>query len=78
MNRQLSAGVSLVHLMGSELDTLKLVSSLTLFEAAAGKVAPGEAEEATVELQKLCEVVLARAEEQGFPRCRITLIGLGA
>ncbi len=55
----LEAGASLPRLMGSEIDALKLVSSVTLFAAIAGDNPLGKA----------CESVLEQAEAQGFPRC---------
>lgn len=53
--------------MGSHIDALKLVSSLTLFErVAAGTTLARQATE-----------ILAAAEAQGFPRCAFTLQRLG-
>src|SRR4051812_29626739 len=39
VNQQVTRGISLEHLMGSRIDALKLVSSVTLFRAAAEKLA---------------------------------------
>ncbi|MDO8544070.1 MAG: DUF1810 family protein [Opitutaceae bacterium] len=70
--RQLASGVGLEHLMGSHIDALKLVSSLTLFELAlqGTGAAPPPYSDA---LAKSCASVLAAAEREGFPRCRFSL-----
>ncbi len=59
--------------MGSEIDALKLVSSLTLFQHV------GEAAEdlAASELAKAADHVLTIAERQGYPRCSFTERALG-
>lgn len=60
-------GERLDLVMGSHIDALKLVSSLTLFErVAAGTTLARQAGE-----------ILAAAEVQGFPRCAFTLQRLG-
>lgn len=63
----LEAGRHLTRVMGSDIDALKLVSSLTLFEGIAARLGPEY--QSFVELSK---GVLARAEAQGYPRCRFT------
>jgi uncharacterized protein (DUF1810 family) len=68
---QLAAGARLVALMGGEIDALKLVSSLTLFEHAAARLA--ETEPDFEELAALCRDILDRAQAQGYPRCAFTL-----
>ena len=73
---QLDRDVTLTELMGSETDALKLVSSLTLFEFAARKTA--DADPSLNAFAELCGRVLARAGQQGFPRCAHTLRQLGA
>jgi uncharacterized protein (DUF1810 family) len=55
--------------MGSHIDALKLVSSLTLFEAVARMVAEAGAHS----LAQAAGGVLTIAASQGFPRCRYTL-----
>src|SRR5215203_5555140 len=53
---QLARGLALEELLGSRIDALKLVSSLTLFRAAAHSLA---AEDSSFEpLAQLCDVVL--------------------
>jgi uncharacterized protein (DUF1810 family) len=66
-------GNSLVSLMGGQIDTLKLVSSLTLFREAALRIARAEADDALTELATACERILDAAAQKGFPRCTFTL-----
>lgn len=72
--RHAAGGVPLRRLMGSDIDALKLVSSLTLFDAVLAKEEPGRAGEFAQHLR----AVLAAAEQQGLPRCRFTLAALAA
>lgn len=65
-------GADLRRVMGSEIDTLKLVSSLTLFERAAQAADGGDAVDSTQLLRDIA-TVLAAAEAQGYPRCARTL-----
>jgi len=65
---RLREGVPLVRLMGSDIDALKLVSSLTLFRAAAADDA---------EMASIADAVLDQAAAQGYPRCSFTLTALG-
>jgi uncharacterized protein (DUF1810 family) len=72
VHAKLTEGVPLETLMGSTIDALKLVSSLTLFRRAAqeaGGLDPFVAH---------CEAILRRADEQGFPPCAHTLAQLGS
>lgn len=76
LRQRLERAVEAVHawrgerldlVMGSHIDALKLVSSMTLFEhVAAGTPLGGHATD-----------ILAAAEAQGFPRCAFTLQRLG-
>lgn len=69
---QLRRGVRLRELMGSEIDAMKLVSSLTLFEGVARRVpTPSSPDDAAVAW--LMAEVLAESEKQGFARCSFTL-----
>jgi len=72
--QQLKSGVPLKRLMGSQIDTLKLVSSVTLFRAAAGKLAKGNAP--FTSLAECCDAILAQAAAQGYAPCRQTLAQL--
>jgi hypothetical protein len=57
--------------MGSRIDALKLVSSLTLFRAAAQSLA---GEDATFNsLAQLCDSMLGETTAQGYPPCADTL-----
>ncbi|HET9932692.1 MAG TPA: DUF1810 family protein [Polyangiaceae bacterium] len=67
VSERLDQGMPLTRVMGSEIDSLKLVSSLTLFEAIAAKAGPEHER-----LAKLAGHVLERAEAQGYPRCSFT------
>lgn len=60
-------GERLDLVMGSHIDALKLVSSMTLFEHVA----------AGTSLAQQATEILAAAETQGFPRCAFTLQRLG-
>ena len=75
VNEQLARGISLEHLMGSRIDALKLVSSLTLFRAAAETLAKENA--AFVSLVQCCDAILKQAAAQGYPPCSLTLSKLG-
>jgi uncharacterized protein (DUF1810 family) len=67
---QLGRGVRLRELMGSEIDALKLVSSLTLFEAAMARASDSKWDDVG-QLEKLTTDFLAEAEKQGFSRCSL-------
>jgi uncharacterized protein (DUF1810 family) len=56
----------LVHDVFSSPDDVKLVSSLTLFQAAAER-------EGRIELIERCRELLDVAERQGLPRCPVTI-----
>jgi uncharacterized protein (DUF1810 family) len=71
---RLSEGIRLTELMGSTIDSAKLVSSLTLFQFAARKLAESSALPVYGELAELSERVLVAADDQGFPLCQITLL----
>ena len=73
---QLARGVSLEHLMGGRTDALKLVSSLTLFRAAAQRLA--EKDPIFDSLAQRCAAILGDTTAQGFPPCAHTLLQLTA
>lgn len=79
---QLARGVSLEELMGSRTDALKLVSSLTVFRAAAKRLIRGEPIFAY--LVELFASLLGETTAHGYPPCTQTLArvnnttGLGA
>ena len=71
VSNQLAAGSSLEDLMGSTIDAQKLVSSLTLFRAAAQHLA---GEDPTFEdLTKRCDPILQQTARQGYRPCAQTL-----
>ncbi len=70
---QVRQGHSLQAVMGSPIDVLKLVSSLTLFGGVARRLA---CEDPTGEFETLAVVIegiLDAAQADGFPRCERTL-----
>ncbi len=75
VKEQLARGVALPRLMGSSLDALKLVSSLTLFRAAAETLAQDNV--AHQSLAACCAEILEQAALQGLPPCQKTLAQLG-
>lgn len=60
-------------LMGSRVDALKLVSSLTLFEVVAGDLSRREHDPAMARLAAQAHEILAVADTQGYARCDFTL-----
>jgi uncharacterized protein (DUF1810 family) len=68
---RLARGAILRELMGGEVDALKLVSSLTLFECVAAGQAAND--EAMARIASLCGRVLSVAGQQGYTRCASTL-----
>jgi uncharacterized protein (DUF1810 family) len=73
---RLEGGLSLENVMGSRVDLLKLVSSLTLFERVARSLG-AEASADYVTLADVAGRVLANAEAHGYTRCQFTLRQLG-
>ena len=70
---QLKAGVPLRTLMGSEVDALKLVSSLTLFELVAKRLGAKEPSADLTAIEANARRVLDSVASQGFDRCKFTL-----
>jgi uncharacterized protein (DUF1810 family) len=60
-----------VHDVFGSPDDVKLVSSLTLFRAAAEH-------EGRIELAERCRELLEAAERQGLPRCASTIAALSS
>src|SRR5262245_3294071 len=73
---QIRKGVPLSTLMGSSIDLMKLVSSLTLFEAAAARLYERDGVEAHGAFAPLADEVLMAAFAEGYPRCQTTLARL--
>ena len=59
--------------MGGSTDAYKLVSSLTLFRAAANHLAQNEAGADFTRLAQTCDSILERTAAQGYPPCAFTL-----
>ncbi len=64
---QLARGIALEELMGSRIDALKLVSSLTLFRAAGERLAADESSIKSV--ARVCDAVFDRAGAEGYSPC---------
>jgi uncharacterized protein (DUF1810 family) len=69
--------VSLRALMGSEIDALKLVSSLTLFRHVARTLHAHDPRPGYAGIVRSADEVLARAAGEGYPPCARTLKRLG-
>ncbi len=74
---RLTGGLTLERLMGSRIDSLKLVSSLTLFEQAARRLTASSPDAAYSAFLAQSAAVLDVAERQRYPRCALTLARLG-
>ena len=71
VSEQLPRGIRVEDLMGSQIDALKLVSSLTLFRAAAEQLAREDPVYAS--LAERLAALLDQTREQGYPACNFTL-----
>ena len=65
--------VRLEHLMGSEIDARKLVSSLTLFEAVASDLLTRESDADLAHVASQAHAILDAAAQQSYQRCAFTL-----
>ena len=70
---QLRKGVDLETLMGSHIDAIKLVSSLTLFAEAADTSTDSSGRTSHRDFAAVAREVLTMAAAQGFPPCQRTL-----
>jgi len=68
---------ALVDVMGSEIDVLKLVSSMTLFREVAQRLKASEPLANYAGLADAADAILRRAQRQGFAECRFTRDALG-
>jgi uncharacterized protein (DUF1810 family) len=71
VSERLARGIRVEDLMGSQTDALKLVSSLTLFRAAAERLSREDPVYAP--LAERLAAVLTQTSEQGYPACDFTL-----
>ena len=69
---QVRVGTRLTTLMGSEIDLLKLVSSLTLFAALARSQADADDTGECERLADAAESLLEAARAEGYRRCAFT------
>jgi uncharacterized protein (DUF1810 family) len=74
--RQLEAGRSLEAVMGSSIDVLKLVSSLTLFGGVARRLMLDESSPEYGALARVASTIVAQAAARGYPSCARTLAAL--
>jgi uncharacterized protein (DUF1810 family) len=71
VSEQLNRGIRVEDLMGGRTDALKLVSSLTLFRAAAEQLAREDPTYAS--LAERLAALLGQTSGQGYPACDFTL-----
>ena len=71
VSEQLTHGIRVEDLMGGRIDALKLVSSLTLFRAAAEQLAREDPTFSS--LAERLAVLLGQTNRQGYPACDFTL-----
>jgi uncharacterized protein (DUF1810 family) len=71
VSEQLGRGIRIEDLMGGRTDALKLVSSLTLFRAAAEQL--GRENPTFASLAERLAALLAQTSAQGYPVCDFTL-----
>lgn len=71
-----SKRVTLLDLMGSQIDVAKLVSSMTLFEHVARRLRDAEGLDAEGSFAATAKTILDRAEAEGFLPCQFTLNSL--
>jgi uncharacterized protein (DUF1810 family) len=69
--------VRLEALMGSRIDALKLISSLTLFGHVATSLHAADPSPQFAAMEEHAEIILAAAARQGFARCDFTEKALG-
>jgi uncharacterized protein (DUF1810 family) len=74
----LAQGASIETLMGSPVDAMKLVSSLTLFGRAARELHAAEGRADYGALARVAATVLSAAELQGYGPCQYTLSQVGS
>jgi uncharacterized protein (DUF1810 family) len=73
----LQRGADLTVIIGGQVDAVKLVSCMTLFERAAEDLAQRDGRESHRALATVAKQILSLAEVQGHPRCQHTLQRLG-
>jgi len=69
----LSRGAPIEELMGGSTDACKLVSSITLFHAAATELTQDDNSPEFKRVSELCDSILQRTSSQDYPPCEFTL-----
>jgi uncharacterized protein (DUF1810 family) len=64
-------------IMGSSIDAVKLVSSMTLFGELARRMAAADPQDDFARVAAAADVILAAAEAHGLPPCPVTRRALG-
>ena len=78
VREKLEQSITLNELMGSAVDSAKLISSLTLFEAALNRFNENDQPLDYATFSVNVSAVLRITEQQGFPRCAFTLAEMKA
>ena len=73
VSEHLSRGAPLEELMGSSTDAHKLVSSLTLFRAAATELTQDDLDPEFKRVAELCDTLLRQTGAQDYPPCEFTI-----
>ncbi|HKE82867.1 MAG TPA: DUF1810 family protein [Vicinamibacterales bacterium] len=73
VQEQLRHRISLESLMNSSIDVMKLVSSLTLFGSVARRLHAQDGLDDYASIASVADDILAKADAQGYPRCRFTI-----
>jgi uncharacterized protein (DUF1810 family) len=74
---ELANGTPVETLMGGSTDALKLASSLTLFRAAASRLAQDGAGSDFTRLARLCDSILSKTAAEGYAPCQFTIARCG-
>jgi uncharacterized protein (DUF1810 family) len=69
----LSRGAPIEELMGGSTDACKLVSSITLFRAAATELTQDDNSPEFKRVSELCDSILQRTSAQDYPPCEFTM-----
>ncbi|HYQ02823.1 MAG TPA: DUF1810 family protein [Polyangiaceae bacterium] len=75
---RIEQGWSLLKIMGSSIDVLKLVSSLTLFEHVSREALTTAENPEYAALSSIAQRVLTAAASEGYPRCEFTRSALAS
>src|SRR4051794_800849 len=73
VREKLEQGILLNNLMGSAVDSAKLASCLTLFEAVIKTIPKEKQRSGHADFSADVTSILRMAEQQGYPRCQFTV-----